>query len=57
MTCVGSVLTNAVCSQPTNSDVAMQMLQSLSTYKLTPQQAADISLDLLTGIAHDTANL
>ena len=27
----------------------MQILQSLSTYKLTPEQASDSSLDLLTG--------
>lgn len=27
----------------------LQVLQSLSTYKLTPEQAADTSLDLLTG--------
>lgn len=28
----------------------LQVLQSLSTYKLTPEQAADSSLDLLTGV-------
>ena len=28
----------------------MQVLQGLSTYKLTPEQAADNTLDLLTGV-------
>lgn len=30
--------------------VLLQVLQSLSTYKLTPDQAADTALDLLTGV-------
>ena len=33
-----------------NKFVSLQVLQSLSTYKLTPDQAADAALDLLTGL-------
>ena len=33
-----------------NELVPLQVLQSLSTYKLNPDQAADTALDLLTGL-------
>ena len=33
-----------------NEFVSLQVLQSLSTYKLSPDQAADTALDLLTGL-------
>ena len=33
-----------------NKVMSLQVLQSLSTYKLTPDQAADAALDLLTGL-------